>query len=90
MKEEKITAIVQSIIKGPHGKYAVASSRAISGSITFSLGKDVWEEAKEPEPGFFVVLSKVHKKRAGWRAYKARFLSLQDYSVFSRKEVCRS
>lgn len=72
---DKITeyypAVVEKIISdGKHGPYAVARSNEI-GPITFSLDSKVWQENKLPKLGMWIVLSKVRKKPAGWRAYNA-------------------
>jgi hypothetical protein len=71
-------AIVEKIYShGPHGPYAVTSCDKL-GSVTFSLDAVVWQESDRPEPGTYVILSQVRKKRAGWRAQKARFLEPAD------------
>ncbi len=76
--EKSYQAIVEKIIlDGRHGPFAVASSKEL-GSVTFSLDQSVWEEADQPEPGMFVVLSQIRKKRAGWRAKHGRFLTPSD------------
>jgi len=75
---ESYQAIVEKVYRsGPHGPYAVAKNDAL-GSITFSLGKKVWEETIEPEPGTYVLLSQITKKRAGWRAGSGRFVRPSD------------
>ena len=66
-------AVVEKILDGKHEPYAVASCNEL-GSITFSLNPKVWEEKDMPELGMYVMLSDVRKKRAGWRAYSARFM----------------
>ena len=79
MKVKEVVAVVQSVVAaGNHGRYAVTISDDVEGSITFSLRKDVWQEKKDPEPGIYVVLSVLRKKRSGWRAYKARFFRLKN------------
>jgi len=70
-------AIVQKVVSGKHGPYAVARSEEL-GFITFSLDAKVWREGDLPEPGTCVVLSEVRKKRAGWRAMSARFFEPAD------------
>jgi len=67
-------AIVQDVVPGKHGPYAVTTSTSIKGSITFSLHKEVWKEDGIPENGNHVILTDVRKKPSGWRAYKACFL----------------
>jgi hypothetical protein len=77
-KERNYTAIVQKVLpEGKHGPYAIAREANI-GLITFSLDKPVWEEHDRPGEGTFVILTGVHKKRAGWRALHARFFRPED------------
>ena len=80
---EPIRAIVQKVItNGRHGPYAFAVSEGINAlKITFSLAEDVWKESEMPEEGMFVVLSQLRKKRGGWRAHRARFLTPADEQV---------
>jgi hypothetical protein len=76
---EEIKAVVQKAVsEGNHGPFAVATSENIDGSITFALKPTVWQEDEWPEPGMIVILGKLRKKRAGWRAMKARFLRPSD------------
>jgi len=76
--DKSYRAMVEKVIKdGPHGPYAVASSEEL-GSITFSLEPPVWQEDDYPEPGTEVVLSKIIKKRAGWRARLGRYVTPSD------------
>lgn len=71
--KKEYRAIVEKVIPdGKHGPYAVVYSKEL-GSVTFSLGNDVWDGEECPEPGTYVMLSKLRKKRAGWRAQHARF-----------------
>lgn len=76
--ENAIQAIVQGVVDGRHGPYAVATSEGIRGSITFSLEEAVWEEEMRPEKGSVVLLAELQKKRGGWRAMRARFLRPSD------------
>jgi hypothetical protein len=70
--------VVEKIIpEGKHCPYVVARVEGL-GSVTFSLDKEVWQEEDWPEPGTCVMLSKVRKKRAGWRAQQARFIEPSD------------
>lgn len=70
--EKTYHAVVERVMaKGHHGPYAVASSDL--GPITFSLVAPAWQEDDWPEAGTYVVLAKVRKKRAGWRAQEARY-----------------
>lgn len=76
---EEIKAIVQKVIpEGPHGPYVVTATDGEYGSITFSLEPTVWTENEWPEEGMVVVLTKLRKKRNGWRAKQGRFLKLSD------------
>jgi len=77
VKTEETVAVFQAVVMGKHGRYAVATSDDVEGSITFSLGEEVWQEKDDPEPGVYLVLSGLHKKRSGWRASRARFLGLK-------------
>jgi hypothetical protein len=71
-------AIVEKIIyDGKHGPYAVARAEKI-GTVTFSLDRNVWFEKDFPEPGTYVFLAELRKKRAGWRAYYGRFIEPSD------------
>lgn len=70
--------VVEKIIPdGKHGPYAVARSQELE-SVTFSLDSKVWHEKDWPEPGMYVVLSQIRKKRAGWRATHGRFIEPSD------------
>lgn len=67
--------VVQGFEQGDHGRFAICTSddEDIEGSITFSLEKPVWTEDDPPERGSEVYLWDLRKKRAGWRAHRARF-----------------
>lgn len=70
--------VVEKIIPdGKHGPYAVARSEEV-GLITFSLDEKVWQEKDWPEPGMYVMLYRVRKTRAGWRAQDGRFIQPSD------------
>lgn len=74
-------AVVDKIIpRGRHGPYAVARCQDL-GMVTFSLDPPVWQEGEYPELGTYVVLSKIRKKRAGWRAQSGRFVTPFDEKV---------
>lgn len=78
-KASPIHAVVVEVVRdGKHGPYAVAKSQDFDGSITFSLNDRVWQETDIPEPGMFVVLSRLRLKPRGWRALSARYLSPED------------
>lgn len=75
---EGYLGIVQNIIlNGRHGAYAVATCKGV-GSITFSLDPPVWQEKDRPEPGMYVMLYELRRKRAGWRAQHGRFVKPSD------------
>ena len=65
------------VVDGSHGPYAVAWDKTL-GSVTFSLGPDVWKERDNPERGLEVVLEDFQKKRGGWRAMSARLFRPED------------
>ncbi len=81
-KNTLIEAIVERIIKGRHGKFAVARAKGFTDSVTFSLENGVWQEDSDPEPGIYVLLSDIRKKhiknRDQWQAYNARFFRFED------------
>lgn len=62
--------------------YAVAQviDMSVSVAVTFSLdsNRQVWKETEYPMVGTVVILSDLRKNDRGWRAYKARFLRLDD------------
>jgi hypothetical protein len=85
-KKESYTAMVEKVYPtGPHGAYAVTKSEEL-GSITFSLASPVWRETNLPEPGDYVVLTQIRKKRAGWRAQGGRFFKPSDEQRATSKE----
>lgn len=73
-----IVAVVQRVLNGEHGPYAVTTAQGVEGSITFSLAEDVWEGGSDPDPGEMVLLSSLIRKKAGWRAGRARRYTLDD------------
>lgn len=76
--DKSYRAVVEKIIPdGRHGPYVVTRSDEV-GTITFALDKAVWQEEDRPEPGMHVVLSQLRRKRAGWRAYRGRFVTPSD------------
>ncbi|MEX1014633.1 MAG: hypothetical protein WDZ80_05740 [Candidatus Paceibacterota bacterium] len=75
---EEIKAEVKATSEGEYGMFAIALSDKVKGSITFSLNNDVWQDNSFPEKGTIVVLSELRKKKAGWRAKSARFLTPDD------------
>ena len=76
----QIMATVTKVELGKHGPFAIAVSREVKGSITFSLNDTVWQETSLPEHGTVVLLSGLQKKQAGWRATAGRFLKPSDES----------
>lgn len=58
--------------------YAITTSEGTSGTVTFSLWPKVWVETRWPRAGERVVIDDLRKNDHGWRAYKARFLRLED------------
>jgi len=82
-----VRAIVQKVVpEGDHGPFAVAEAEGLEGSTTFSLEPTVWQEEEWPEEGMIVVLGKLRKKRAGWRAKTGRFLQPSDEQVQHREQ----
>lgn len=72
-------AVVQEVVQGKHGWYAVASLEgAAIKTATFSLEPPVWNESDHPQQGIVVILDDFRKKRAGWRAESARFYRPSD------------
>jgi len=74
---EEYQVVVEKVVKGKHGFYAVAKLSSL-GSVTFALNKKTWAEDTLPGQGVFVVVSDLIKKRSGWRAQKARYLRPED------------
>lgn len=83
---KKYKATVSKIFKeGPHGPYVVTNCEEL-GSVTFSLEPNVWKEEDWPEEGITVLLSQIREKRAGWRAYHARFFEPSDKHNSSKEQ----
>lgn len=71
-------SVVERIYReGRHGPYAVARSDEL-GSVTFSLEKPTWQAKDWPDAGTLVILSNLRRKRAGWRAGRARYVTPSD------------
>ncbi len=88
--DKEYEVVVEKIISnGKHGPYAVARSKELD-SITFSLDMGVWKENGWPEPGTCVILSKIRRKRAGWRAMHGRFLQPSDENNSQKQQSERS
>lgn len=91
MVESELRAVVEKIIStGKHGPFAIATSKEIKGSITFSLEPTVWREKDWPEEGAVVFLTKLRMKRAGWRAKFGRYWLLSDEQTAYKEEVVKS
>lgn len=75
-----IVGIVRRVVRDEgHEPYVVTTSKSVQdGSITFSLAPEVWSEDRDPEPSAEVVMSKLEKRRNGWRALSARFRNPTD------------
>ncbi|MDP3985185.1 MAG: hypothetical protein Q8P82_00315 [bacterium] len=76
--EKSYRAVVDKVVNGKHGAYAVTRADGLKGSVTFSLDETVWQSGDRPEPGTLVLLSMIRKKRAGWRAQRARVIGPSD------------
>ncbi|HEY4476778.1 MAG TPA: hypothetical protein VJB69_02280 [Candidatus Paceibacterota bacterium] len=86
-EQKSYQAIINKIVDdGKHGPYAVAFVEEI-GMVTFSLKSRTWEEGATPDPGSYVVLSGIRRKRAGWRAEGARYLVPSDVSGKEQAET---
>lgn len=76
---ETYVAVVDKVVNGKHGQYAVAHSEQLDGSVTFSLKSPVWQESSLPEGGIKVILSDLqYKSGAGWRSGSARYVRPSD------------
>jgi hypothetical protein len=73
--QQEYEAVVQSVVNGFHGPYAIVSviSGEFEGSVTFGLQPPIWNESRPPSGGEFVVISDLSEKRNGWRANRAWF-----------------
>src|SRR4030067_735372 len=84
MNQKQIHAIVQMVVEGDRGPYAVVTASDFEGSITFSLDPSVWQESIRPGRGTHVILSNLERKQAGWRANKVRLLQPEDEQASSK------
>ena len=76
--EKQYRGVVQKVFPhGSHGPYAKARVENL-GTVTFSLTSPVWEEETFPEEGVWVIMTRLRRKRAGWRAEECRFLRPED------------
>ncbi len=86
-----IRAVVERVIReGKHGPFVVATSDAITGSVTFSLEPTVWQDDEWPEEGAVVYLTKLRKKRAGWRAKQGRQWLLSDEQTAIKEKAMKN
>ncbi len=91
MSKNETKATVQKVIpKGKHGPFAIATSESLKGSITFSLEPTVWLEKDWPEEGAIVLLTKLRKKRAGWRAKQGRHWVLSDEQTADKEKAMKN
>lgn len=89
--KQAIKAVVQKVIgEGKHGAFVVATSETINGSITFSLEPTVWQDDEWPEEGAVVYLTKLRKKRAGWRAKQGRHWLLSDEQTAEKEQAMKN
>lgn len=85
--EKGVKAVVEKVVLvGPHGPYAIATTKALAGSVTFSLERNVWQGQDYPEPGEIVFLSKLREKRQGWRAKEGRYWKPSDEQTAEKEE----
>ncbi len=86
-----IKAVVEKVVlDGPHGSYAIATTQVFSGSVTFSLERNVWQEHGNPESGEIVFLSELREKRQGWRAKKGRYWNPSDEQTAGKEIIMKS
>lgn len=79
--DESIRALVVGLVReGKYGPYFVSLSEQIGpeSSVTCSLDPTVWVEAAWPQVNQVVVLSKLVRMQAGWRAMHGRNLRPSD------------
>lgn len=85
-----IKAVVEKVFtKGPHGPYAIATTQAFTGSVTFSLEPNVWQEQGHPAPGEVVFLYELREKRQGWRAKKGRYWMPSDEQTAMEEDMLK-
>ncbi len=79
-KNTPIAGIVRRVVRDEGREpYVVTTAESFQeGSITFSLNPQVWSEDRDPEPSSEVIMTKLEKRRNGWRALSARFRTPQD------------
>lgn len=83
-----IKAVVERVVlDGPHGPFVITTTKAFSGSVTFSLEHNVWQEHGHPEPGEVVFLYELREKRQGWRAKKGRYWKPSDEQTAQEEEI---
>ena|SRR3989338_1429349 len=89
MPHNTVVAVVSKVVEGRHGSYAICFDRVeiIKSPITFSLSLPCWEGEDSPEGGMIVVLTNLRRKKAGWRALNARYLTPQDEATQGFAEI---
>ena len=91
MSKNETKATVQKVIpNGKHGPFAIATSKNLEGSITFSLEPTVWREKDWPEEGAIILLTKLRKKRAGWRAKQGRHWVVSDEQTAYKEKAMKN
>ncbi len=80
-KSEYVAVVGSIVAHGKHGAYAVSHCKQVDGAVTFGLNTPVWMECDWPEPGMEVLVTELRKKRAGWRAMKARYVQPEDIGL---------
>lgn len=83
-------AVVDKVVSGKHGLYAVAHADQLDGSVTFLLKPPVWQESSLPERGIHVILSDVKMKDRGWRSDSVRYVRPSDRKQFSKQKRAES
>jgi hypothetical protein len=86
---ERTGAVEKVVPAGRYGPYAVVRDSEL-GAITLSLSPPVWNENANPEPGTYVVLSQIRKRRAGWRAMSGRFMKPSDQQAENKAAEANS
>lgn len=71
------SAVVRGVYRGRHGPYFVVEHTTL-GPVTISLDAPMWQEVGKPTPGTYIVFWDVRRKKAGWRAERARFFRPED------------
>lgn len=84
---EVVIAVVENIITPRRGpSYAVAKAKGIDGSITITFTGPVWF-GKLPRIGEEIRLTKLMKRKLGWRAMSGRLSRPSDKTKQSTKST---